>query len=130
MQRIQQPVTADGVLLQRMPQTCQQRATRLRSGIESSSPPAAPSRLAAPRSTREAGSPEIIERIFDPYFTTKEFGEEVRGFGWATISQKIVHLHRGTISVESGPVPRTTVTVEIHEPGHGSSREPATTMTN
>ncbi len=53
-------------------------------------------------------------RIFDPYFTTKEFGEEVRGFGLGlTISQRIVHLHHGRITVESRPGAGTTLSVDL-----------------
>lgn len=53
-------------------------------------------------------------RIFDPYFTTKEFGEEVRGFGLGlTISQRIAHLHHGRITVASRPGAGTTLSVEL-----------------
>jgi signal transduction histidine kinase len=53
-------------------------------------------------------------RIFDPYFTTKEFGEEVRGFGLGlTISQRIVHLHHGSITVDSRPGAGTTLSVDL-----------------
>ena len=53
-------------------------------------------------------------RIFDPYFTTKEFGEEVRGFGLGlTISQRIAHLHHGRITVESRPGAGTTLIVDL-----------------
>ena len=53
-------------------------------------------------------------RIFDPYFTTKEFGEEVRGFGLGlTIAQRIAHLHHGRITVASRPGAGTTLTVDL-----------------
>jgi len=53
-------------------------------------------------------------RIFDPYFTTKEFGEEVRGFGLGlTISQRIAHLHHGRITVDSRPGAGTTLSVDL-----------------
>jgi signal transduction histidine kinase len=53
-------------------------------------------------------------RIFDPYFTTKEFGEEVRGFGLGlTISQRIVHLHHGSITVDSRPGAGSTLSVDL-----------------
>lgn len=59
-------------------------------------------------------SPEHRPRIFDPYFTTKQFGEDVRGFGLGlTICEKIIRLHGGEISVESAPGTGTVVTVEI-----------------
>lgn len=57
---------------------------------------------------------EHLPRIFEPYFTTKEFGDDVRGFGLGlTICQKIVQLHRGTIGVESSLPQGTTFTVEL-----------------
>ena len=67
---------------------------------------------------RSAGSwlpaPEHIQQIFDPYFTTKKYGEEVRGFGLGlTICQKIVHLHNGAISVKSQPGRGTTLTIDL-----------------
>lgn len=59
-------------------------------------------------------SPVNLSRIFDPYFTTKEFGDDVRGFGLGlTICQKIAHLHAGTISVASQSQRGTTITVEL-----------------
>jgi signal transduction histidine kinase len=58
--------------------------------------------------------PETLGRIFDPYFTTKEFGSKQRGFGLGlTICEKIVDLHQGTILVRSAPGAGTTVTVEL-----------------
>jgi len=55
-----------------------------------------------------------LGRIFEPYFTTKEFGHDVRGFGLGlTVSQKIADLHRGTINVRSTIGRGTTFTVEI-----------------
>jgi len=57
---------------------------------------------------------ENIQQIFDPYFTTKKYGEEVRGFGLGlTICQKIVHLHSGAISVKSQPGRGTTLTIDL-----------------
>src|SRR5581483_1020660 len=71
--------------------------------------------------------PANLDRIFDPYFTTKKFGEEVRGFGLGlTICQKIVHLHDGSIRAESTTGGGTTMTVEIptsQRPGQQSSTE-------
>jgi nitrogen-specific signal transduction histidine kinase len=42
-------------------------------------------------------SEEIRDRIFDPFFTTRESGS---GIGLANV-QKIVHAHRGSLSLES-----------------------------
>ncbi len=44
-------------------------------------------------------APEMLERIFDPYFTTKEKGEGT-GLGLSVV-HGIVKDHRGTITVES-----------------------------
>jgi signal transduction histidine kinase len=72
-------------------------------------------------------APELIDRIFDPYFTTKVFGEDVRGFGLGlTVSQKIVHLHGGTIAVTSEPGRGTVLTVAMPTTQGG---DPATTST-
>ena len=117
-QGYQHPVTADGVLLQRM------LANLVSNAIDAS---AAGPNVTLTASAARTGwlrlqvtdegcgiPPGVIERIFDPYFTTKEFGEDVRGFGLGlTISQKIVHLHRGTIGAKSGPGRGTVITVEI-----------------
>lgn len=57
---------------------------------------------------------ENIARIFDPYFTTKEFGNELRGFGLGlTIAQKIALLHHGEISVSSRAGQGTTFSVDL-----------------
>lgn len=57
---------------------------------------------------------ENLGRVFEPYFTTKEFGREVRGFGLGlTICQKIAHLHRGSIDLRSELGRGTLVTVEL-----------------
>lgn len=63
--------------------------------------------------------PENLARIFDPYFTTKEFGDDIRGFGLGlTICQKIVQLHGGVVSVESEVQRGTTVSMVLpHNPG-------------
>jgi signal transduction histidine kinase len=58
--------------------------------------------------------PENLSRVFDPYFTTKEFGDETRGFGLGlTICQKIAELHEASISVRSEPGRGTTLTVDL-----------------
>ena len=47
-------------------------------------------------------SPQNLPRVFEPYFTTKQFGDDVRGFGLGlSICRKIVDLHHGTIALES-----------------------------
>lgn len=59
-------------------------------------------------------SQENLNRVFAPYFTTKNIGDEMRGFGLGlTICQKIVHLHRGTITLHSIEGKGTTVQIDL-----------------
>ena len=53
--------------------------------------------------------PEVLEKIFNPFFTTKEKGT---GLGLAVI-HKIITDHQGTISVESSPEKGTSFMVKI-----------------
>jgi len=55
--------------------------------------------------------PGILDRIFDPYFTTKKYGEGT-GFG-LSIVQNIVRRHGGTVCVESEINKGTTFTVYL-----------------
>jgi len=57
--------------------------------------------------------PENLERVFDPYFTTKEMGSE-KGMGLGlAICYSIVKSHNGYITIESEPGAGTTVYVYI-----------------
>jgi two-component system, NtrC family, nitrogen regulation sensor histidine kinase NtrY len=58
-------------------------------------------------------TPEECERIFTPYYTSKQHGT---GLGLAIV-QSVVSDHRGTINVHSTPGKGTTFVIEL--PGHG-----------
>lgn len=64
---------------------------------------------------RGCGIPkENLARVFAPYFSTKDLGDQTRGFGLGlTICQKIAHLHRGTISLQSTVGQGTTMQVDL-----------------
>jgi signal transduction histidine kinase len=58
--------------------------------------------------------PEIMERIFEPYFTTKDTGDEVRGLGLGlAICLKISGLHGGEIVVGNAVSGGATFTVSL-----------------
>jgi two-component system, NtrC family, sensor histidine kinase PilS len=54
-------------------------------------------------------APEDQERIFEPFYTTKERGS---GLGLATV-HRIVHEHGGQVSIQSAPGKGTRVTVRL-----------------
>ena len=54
-------------------------------------------------------APELEEKIFNPFFTTKSTGT---GLG-LSISHQIVERHGGIISVDSKPGQTTTFSVEL-----------------
>jgi signal transduction histidine kinase len=68
-----------------------------------------------------AGIPrEMMDKIFDPFFTTKEPGKGT-GLG-LSVSQRIVQIFDGSISVESEPGKGTTFRVTLpaaEGDGHG-----------
>lgn len=60
---------------------------------------------------------ENLDRIFQPYFTTKKTGDEDRGFGLGlTICRKIATLHGGNLVVSSEVGKGTTVNLDL--PSH------------
>lgn len=57
---------------------------------------------------------ENLSRILKPYFTTKNRGDETRGFGLGlAICRKIVNLHGGNLSIASVVKKGTTVQVDL-----------------
>jgi signal transduction histidine kinase len=70
--------------------------------------------------------PEHLDRIFQPYFTTKKTGDEERGFGLGlAICRKIASLHGGSLGVVS-EVGRGTV-VNLDLPNRQKPGKPAAT---
>jgi signal transduction histidine kinase len=62
----------------------------------------------------EGISPENLQRVFTPYFTTKNTGDGKRGFGLGlAIARRIVHLHGGNLSITSKEKKGTTVQVDL-----------------
>jgi two-component system NtrC family sensor kinase len=55
---------------------------------------------------------EILDRIFEPYFSTKDIGT---GLG-LPIAKKIIEDHRGTIEIASEPGKGTRITVRFRFP--------------
>jgi signal transduction histidine kinase len=79
-------------------------------------------------------APEIRNRIFEPYFTTKTTGSDVRGLGLGlAICRKICDLHDGTIVAVSSPGPGSQFTVTLPVVPHcdppGQSSESTATPT-
>ena len=59
-------------------------------------------------------SPENMTRITAGYFTTKDAGDENRGFGLGlAICRKIVHLHGGNLNISSEEKKGTNVQVDL-----------------
>ncbi len=57
---------------------------------------------------------EDLNRILQPYFTTKKTGDENRGFGLGlAICRKIANLHSGNLTVHSTPGKGTTVNLDL-----------------
>jgi len=65
-------------------------------------------------------APGILEKVFNPFFTTKEGGT---GLG-LSISQRIVHQHKGFIEVRQAPGKGCAFSVFLpaSSPGNGEGR--------
>ncbi|TFH31049.1 MAG: PAS domain-containing sensor histidine kinase, partial [Deltaproteobacteria bacterium] len=63
-------------------------------------------------------APGIVEKIFNPFFTTKEGGT---GLG-LSISQRIVHQHKGFIEVRQAPAKGSTFSVFLPAVTAGSGK--------
>jgi len=62
----------------------------------------------------EGISSENLERVFKPYFTTKDRGDGTRGFGLGlAIARRIVQLHGGHLRIASVEKKGTTVEVDL-----------------
>lgn len=62
----------------------------------------------------EGISRENLRQVMLPYFTTKDHGDERRGFGLGlAICRKIVHLHGGNLNILSEVGKGTTVQVDL-----------------
>jgi signal transduction histidine kinase len=70
--------------------------------------------------------PENMQRVFTPYFTTKNRGDEQRGFGLGlSICRKVVQIHGGSLKIASQPKKGTTVFIDL--PDH-QLRKPAPSL--
>jgi len=62
----------------------------------------------------EGISAENLQRVFTPYFTTKNTGDGKRGFGLGlAIARNIVHLHGGNLSITSKEKKGTTMQIDL-----------------
>jgi signal transduction histidine kinase len=59
---------------------------------------------------------EVLQAIFDPYFSTKQGGRKGHGAG-ATICHTVIQKHGGAIAVESELGVGTTFHVHLPRPG-------------
>jgi len=76
--------------------------------------------------------PEDMNRIFTPYFTTKNRGDQTRGFGLGlSICRKVAHLHSGYLNVTSQLRKGTTVQIDLpsRQTKPGAAQQPTTTGT-
>jgi signal transduction histidine kinase len=59
-------------------------------------------------------SKENMNKVAGAYFTTKDYGDETRGFGLGlAICRKIIHLHGGSLTLSSEPQKGATVQIDL-----------------
>jgi CheY-like chemotaxis protein len=68
-------------------------------------------------------APEYVDRVFDPYFTTKEAGS---GLGLASV-HSIIQRHGGYVSLQSAPNAGTTFTLYLPAARHRAASHVTTT---
>lgn len=62
----------------------------------------------------EGIQPDDMQRVFTPYFTTKNRGDDQRGFGLGlSICRKVVQIHGGSLKISSQPNKGTTVFIDL-----------------
>jgi signal transduction histidine kinase len=73
--------------------------------------------------------PAIMDKLFEPYFTTKDTGNEIRGLGLGlAISQKISVLHSGEIKVSNSAMGGTTFSFILPSEQKARAAQPAATI--
>jgi signal transduction histidine kinase len=78
----------------------------------------------------EGISADNLQRVFTPYFTTKNTGDGKRGSGLGlAIARHIVQLHGGNLSIVSKEKKGTTVQMDLpsklNQQGHSPASPPA-----
>lgn len=74
------------------------------------------------KDTGEGIPPENLEKLFTPFFTTKDPGKGT-GLGLA-VTHRIIQEHSGTIHIDSEVGKGTVVTIQFNAFNHGGNSEP------